>query len=226
MTRRSFRSIVLLLILPLCMSAFACRPFRGGSDELRYWTLQHAPKTERKAAAERVISLGPIRLPDYLDRQEVVTRIGPNQLDIARFDHWSDPLEHNILRAMATQLEAAAPGIRVVPHLWNQELQISHSLLIGFTSFEAHQTEGAQLEAGWAIVDAKQTVLVEGAWKGTVPLDGEGYVAYVAAMSAVLAEFCKVLANELERAPELEMSEPPRAVVPNPEPEVREPPPR
>jgi uncharacterized lipoprotein YmbA len=37
------------------------------------------------------IGVGPVHLPEYLDRPEIVTRINPNELKLAEFDIWAEP---------------------------------------------------------------------------------------------------------------------------------------
>jgi uncharacterized lipoprotein YmbA len=40
-----------------------------------------------------VLGVGPVRLPAYLDRREIVTRAGPARLEVASVDHWAAPLD-------------------------------------------------------------------------------------------------------------------------------------
>jgi uncharacterized lipoprotein YmbA len=50
------------------------------------------------------IGLGPIKLPQYLDRDEVVTRVGPNRLELSDRDRWAEPLADNFKQVLAQDL--------------------------------------------------------------------------------------------------------------------------
>ena len=47
------------------------------------------------ASSSTTIGLGPIKLPQYLDRDEVVTRVGPNRLELS--DHRYDDVAEDAL---------------------------------------------------------------------------------------------------------------------------------
>ena len=59
----------------------------GGAETL-------APESDAKLS----ITVGPLRLPAYLLRPEIVTRAGENELDPSPFDRWAEPIDGAILR--------------------------------------------------------------------------------------------------------------------------------
>ncbi|MFZ2062196.1 MAG: ABC-type transport auxiliary lipoprotein family protein, partial [Candidatus Binatus sp.] len=52
------------------------------------------------------LGLGPIKLPPYLDRPEVVTRAAPNRLELSKEDRWGESLQNGFTRAMERDLAA------------------------------------------------------------------------------------------------------------------------
>ena len=50
------------------------------------------------------IGVGPIVLPHYLDRPQIVTRTGQNELRLAEFDRWAEPLTENVSRVLTEDL--------------------------------------------------------------------------------------------------------------------------
>ncbi len=40
-----------------------------------------------------IISLGPVRIPDYLDRPQIITSSGDNEFNLSEFDRWAGSLE-------------------------------------------------------------------------------------------------------------------------------------
>jgi uncharacterized lipoprotein YmbA len=51
-----------------------------------------------------VLRITHIGLPRYLDRFEIVTRSGSNELKLADFHRWAEPLEEGIARVLAENL--------------------------------------------------------------------------------------------------------------------------
>src|SRR5262249_14257463 len=49
------------------------------------------PPAGLPASSSPTIGLGPIKLPEHLDRDEMVTRMGPNRLELSDKDRWAEP---------------------------------------------------------------------------------------------------------------------------------------
>ena len=47
------------------------------------------------------LGVGPIEVPRYLDRPQIMTRTGPNEMALAEFDLWAEPLKEGIPRILA-----------------------------------------------------------------------------------------------------------------------------
>src|SRR5260370_22510287 len=54
-----------------------------------------APANTQTSAGDFTLGLGPIKLPPYLDRPEVVTHTAPNQLDLSQTDPSDDTLQNH-----------------------------------------------------------------------------------------------------------------------------------
>jgi uncharacterized lipoprotein YmbA len=50
------------------------------------------------------IGINPIVVPAYLDRPQIVTRIGANELEMAKFHCWAEPMEDSLGRVLAEDL--------------------------------------------------------------------------------------------------------------------------
>ena len=50
------------------------------------------------------LGLGPVTLPGYLDRSELVTRLSDNQVAVSPTARWAEPLRDNVLRALSQNL--------------------------------------------------------------------------------------------------------------------------
>jgi len=83
-----------LITLALCaiMVAGCLSPRK---DDSKFYVLSPVGGDSSTAASSRqiLLGLGPVKLPDYLDRKEVVTRFGPNRVELSSVDRWAEPLD-------------------------------------------------------------------------------------------------------------------------------------
>src|SRR4030095_6551025 len=104
------RSAALFLLGVAGMSAAACLNLGAKPDPSRFFTLTPLARPERDTAGsvphpDRVaLGVGPITLPGYLDRDQLVTRISENRLAVAENDRWGEPLEENVSRVISQNL--------------------------------------------------------------------------------------------------------------------------
>ena len=78
----------------------------GNSPPSDFYVLTPMPQGERAAPRDRslVIGVGPVEIPDYLNRAQIVTRAGPNRLDVAEFNRWGGSLVANLASVVAQNL--------------------------------------------------------------------------------------------------------------------------
>jgi uncharacterized protein len=102
------------------------------------------------------IGIGPVTLPQYLNRPQIVTRIGGNRLDFAEFDQWGGDLNDNVTRVLAANLSSLLKTDRVSLYPWKAEAPIDEQVTIDVVSFEQDVDGSSVLTAYWSIVDPKR----------------------------------------------------------------------
>lgn len=65
--------------------------------------------TSEAAGKEETIGVGPVSIPDSLDRSQIATLSGGNEVIIAEFDRWSGSCRDEIARVMTENLSALLP---------------------------------------------------------------------------------------------------------------------
>jgi uncharacterized lipoprotein YmbA len=63
----------------------------------RFYTLSPLDGTGERSgtvpAEQRIaVAVGPIAIPDYLDRPQILTRSGPRELELSEFERWAGSL--------------------------------------------------------------------------------------------------------------------------------------
>src|SRR6204780_3256812 len=98
------------------------------------------------------IGLGPIKLPPYLDRPEIVTRAAPNRLELSKEDRWGESVQNGFTIAMNRNL-AAQTGAAVIDFPWYNTVHIDMQVQIDVYRFETDSQGTATLSAKWTILD-------------------------------------------------------------------------
>ncbi len=152
MTMKSCKNLLGIALAILTLSAqTGC----SGSQPTRFYTLSEFAPANDTASEQKVgrLGVGPIHLPAYLDRPQVVTRNGANQMTVADFDQWAEPLETTFQRVLIENLSAwlATDHISALPA--RRDVPLDRQVEIDVTRFDADETGEAVLDARWMIFD-------------------------------------------------------------------------
>jgi uncharacterized lipoprotein YmbA len=201
MRRASRLSVVGIVALSLT----GCAILEPKPDPSRFFTLSPLRQIDDGQAkawdnSERIlVGLGPIKLPGYLDRQEIVVRGGPNRFDVSENDYWAEPLDENFTRVLEQNLAVLLGTERVVLYPWPRERVPKYQVEIDVFGFETNRAREAQLTARWSILDAsnkkplqlKDSRLLRAAKETTT--DGA-----VGALSEALADLSREIADGMK----------------------------
>ena len=105
------------------------------------------------------IGIGPIKLPEYLDRDEVVTRVGPNRLELSDQDRWAEPLDNNFKQVIAQDLTQLLGTHSITFYPWPGTTRVDYQVRIDVYRFETDPSASAQLVAHWQVLDGSRKLL-------------------------------------------------------------------
>ena len=193
MSGRGVRAACLMVV---GMLATAC----ATSAPTRVYVLGSTTPTETaKGAPCIVLGIGPVEIPGYLDRPQIVTRLSSNEIQPSDFDQWGEPLAQGIGRALADNLASQLCAQRVEYYPWKGSLTVDYQVRVRVTRFEGHLGGSAELVAQWTLVgsDGKK-VLAEKSSSLSAPAVGSGYEGLVAAQSKTLEKLSVEIASEIK----------------------------
>jgi hypothetical protein len=155
--------------------------------------------TSQNATYPRV-ELGPVSFPEYLDRSEIVTRVGPNRLSLSELHHWAEPLRENFVRILAENLNSRlcdrhvllAPGLGGPSAVYRLRVDVKR--------FEPLERNRVLLTASWTLRDAASgQALRTRDTAYDIPMKGKDHQAVAAAMSKALASLSRDIADTFLR---------------------------
>ncbi|MFT5173746.1 MAG: putative lipoprotein YmbA [Gammaproteobacteria bacterium] len=73
------------------------------------------PFTAQMAGLEKglAVGIGPLELPQYLDRPQIITRAGVNRLQAAEAHIWAEPIKDSALRVLVVTIARALDSNRI-----------------------------------------------------------------------------------------------------------------
>ena len=196
------RMVMRLGLLALLLAgAAACTPTRP----TEFYTLATVtgPAARPGGSEGLTIGLGPISLPQYLDRPEIVTREGTNQMRLAEFHRWAEPLEPLITRIMAEDLYALLDARDVSPLPQRGDLPLDRAVEVDIGRFDADAAGEVVLDARWRLYRGDSTELLASGRslvrEPAAPVPD--YAAIVAAMSRAVGQVSEEIAQAIAGPP-------------------------
>lgn len=198
----SVRMFVMTGITVLLFFMFGC----SSSPPSRFYTLTslnfpHQAGEIVGGDSSLIVRIGPVRIPDYLDRSEIVTRTPQNDLLLGEFDLWGGSLKNDVERVLVENLSSLLRGDGVSVTSWKNRVPGGIGVPVVLNRFDAVPGDTVTLLAQWSIV-GKEGKAVAAVRESTVisPVKGSDYRSIVAAMSDALTQLSKEMAATLSSA--------------------------
>ncbi len=190
--------------LRLLLALFAGVAMAGGcglsgrrADPATFFALSatEAPDGHPPAGSwEVALGLGPVTIPGYLDRPQLVTRVGTNELRLAEVARWAEPLRESVVRVLQQDVVAASGARRVALYPWAAAAPVDLAVAVDVLRFEPGAGDAVELVARWSVRDAVHGgVLAVRESRVVERVYGAGTGGQVAALSRALG----VLAREI-----------------------------
>lgn len=164
----------------------------AGAPPTKLYTLSTvgAPAIDTRApqAAPAVIAIGPVTLPDYLDRPQILTRQSAYELKLAPDSRWAAPLYDMIPRVLVEDVASRLPSDRIISFPQVSDVSFDYRVAVDVSRFDVDANGEATFAARWQIYARSAPLWIA---DDTVQRRTEGtdYGAYAAALSTVLADF-------------------------------------
>ncbi len=167
-------------------------------------SLQREAPGVKTARAENdlTIGVGPIKIPEYLDRPQMATRSTLNSLEFAEFDKWAEPLDKNLASVLAENLSILLSTDRVVVFPWVGSRHVLYQVTVDVSQMEYTPDGKAVLVAGWSVFGNDGDKLLETKRSRIiVPVQSTGFEAVASAQSRAIGDMSREIAACIESLP-------------------------
>ncbi len=182
---------VMLLMIAGCAS----------SPATRFYVLSSIPempaRTNERCAT---IGVGPIEVPHYLMRSQIVTASSENEINYAGFDQWAEPLPGNFSQVITENLSKLVCTRGAYQFPWTGHEPPDYRVRIQIIAMTGNPGEKAFIDAWWTVTDKDKKVVASTRSRYTEPVQGSDYRALVQAYSKILAALSRDIAKVIPGA--------------------------
>jgi uncharacterized lipoprotein YmbA len=158
----------------------------GSSPKANFYSLDGG--STPGAAADQptyIIAIGPVVVPEAVDRPQIVTRTGANQVAINEFERWAEPVKAQIGRVVAANLTQLLNGAYVFAYPQSARAEAAHTVLLDVQRFDSIPGDSVTVEVLWT-VQPPGGALRTGRSAVREAVSGKAYDALVAAHNRAL----------------------------------------
>ena len=133
--------------------ALAC----GSSPTPRFYAINAMEDGTTPASAEAAdlgVIVGPVSIPRYLQRPQIVNRTDDSRLRYEEFNRWGGNLESEILRVLGENLGLLLQTDRIVVYPRPAPFPATYRVRLDFERFDATRGEELVLKVRWVVLPA------------------------------------------------------------------------
>jgi uncharacterized protein len=181
----------------------------AGSPPAKFYTLSPLLDTAEgkieKGAPGRVVTVGvgPIRLPHYLTRKEIVTRTGEApRIELAEYDLWGGSLQDDFSRTLMENLSLLLADDRVTISSWPGGSRGDYRVAVDVIRFDGCPGKEVVLVTKWVIREGRDNkeLRVRNSRIREL-LHEQGYDALVGGMSRAVGRLSREIGEDIKSLP-------------------------
>jgi uncharacterized lipoprotein YmbA len=192
--RRRIAPVLLIALAAVLTSA--CGP----SATAHFYTLSSTATAGGGAAASYAVAVGPVTVPGYADRPQMVVQAGPNRVELKEFERWATPLDEAIARVIAGDLATLLGTTQVATVPLPTGFAPAYQAAIDVQRFESTPNQGVLLEAVWVVRRFAGGEPRMGRTVASESAGGEGFEELAAAHSRALSKLSSDIAAAIRAA--------------------------
>ena len=189
MISRTSRLVFCLLAVALLA---AC-----ASPPSHFYTLSPGRELPAGPVSSVTVAVGPVTVPEAVNRPEMVVQVGPNQVALDEFNRWAAPLQADIQRVVMENLARLLGTSRVFRYPQGPITTPDFRVQIEVLRFESMPGNAAQFDAIWSIHGKSEKDVKTGRTTLRESVSEATYDALAAAHSRALGTLSRDLAEAI-----------------------------
>ena len=172
------------------------------SPPARYYSLAplQPPAVKAVSVPTFTVAVGPVIIPDLLQRPQIATRTNDQQISFSDFHRWAGALADETKRVLVVNLNGLLAGMRAAVSTDDMAIDPDFRVVVNMNRFDGLPGSSVWLNAVWTIKEQKgkmaiavnQSVIEE-------QVSGLEYLDLVSAQSRAIGQLSRAIAAELEK---------------------------
>ncbi|MGA7816167.1 PqiC family protein [Caballeronia sp.] len=169
------------------------------SPPTSFYTLSPDPSLAQLGTTRPLaMVIGPVTVPDIIDRPQIVTRVGDNEVAVNEFARWAQPLKGDIARVVAADLTALLHSQQISVFEGWYDPSTTWRVRLDVAGFESVPGRDVTIDVQWAVRPPGKTRPVMGRTVAHEVISGPGFEAIVAAHDRALASVSRDIAAAVQ----------------------------
>ncbi len=174
----------------------ACVPAQRPIEYYGLAALPAAPAEDARTAKLR-IQVREVSLPQYLDRSQIVVRVGANRFQVSDSHTWLEQLPAAVARVLAENIGSRLGTPAVYTPSQRVPYEPDYLVEVDIFRLDPLRAGAVELDARWHLFRGTGRVVDSRRQRLRIAVASEGYEGYVAAMSTALARLADDIADAI-----------------------------
>ena len=164
-----------------------------------FYQLQQSTTEAASRDNNITVLLGPLRVADYLQRENVLQREADGSLSLSQQARWAGSLQDDIVQLLLRQVSAQLGSSRIAVYPDRVGIEAQAQVVLSISRLDSGVQQPAVLEAQWRLLDAKGSLRNSRVLRFEEAHNGE-VADQVRAQSQLLGQLSKQLVAALQDA--------------------------
>jgi len=107
-----------------------------------------------------IIGVGPVKIPEYLDRPQMVTKSKDKTLKFAQFDRWGESLDLGLASLIREDLTVMLPSVKLALYPWNPSMTVKYQVSVEVVQWDSELDGDMSLVVQWTVIDVENSKVV------------------------------------------------------------------
>ncbi len=156
-----FRLIYLASALASILLASGCS-LGGKSDPSKFYVLDSQANTAIVTNLTKLqIGVGPIEIPGYIDRPQMVTKSNDVEITLDEYSRWAEPMDEMFPRVLTQNIRILGGSNQIHSFPWTNKLELDFQVTVKIIKFENDSKGDALLITYWQLEEKTKKYLFE-----------------------------------------------------------------
>lgn len=171
--------------------------FGGESAPSKFYTLQGESKVPVLSQTKMSVGVLPVKIPDYINRPQIVLNGKGNEMDLSEINRWIDSLTVLGQSVLITDLQTALPNAYVKTKGYDNE-RFNRLIQVEVAQMDGKLGQKAYLSAWWAVLNTNGTEIYRSRFEASESA-GDSYETYARAQSVLWENLALRIASYLAK---------------------------